>query len=139
MHAGGSCRWHAAPAIRPLPSFDMTQASLPPPSPQDDRDAPAASPSPAVNPPANNTLAIVSLVFGVLGWSLLPVLGGIVAIVTGHMARSQLAASPQRETGDVLALIGLLLGYLSVGLAVLAVVLVLMILFGGAGLLFWAS
>ena len=37
-----------------------------------------------------NNLAIVSLVSGLLGWTLLPWIGSIVAIVTGHMARAEI-------------------------------------------------
>jgi hypothetical protein len=44
--------------------------------------------------PTTNTLAIVSLVFGALAWTLLPLVGAIVAIVTGHMARGELRRQP---------------------------------------------
>ncbi len=39
----------------------------------------------------NSTLAIISLVAGILGWTLLPFLGSLVAIVTGHLARKESA------------------------------------------------
>ena len=38
-------------------------------------------------PRQTSTLAIISLVAGILGWSLLPLLGSLGAIITGHMAR----------------------------------------------------
>ena len=37
-----------------------------------------------------STLAVVSLVFGILGWTLLPFLGSLVAVVCGHMARGEI-------------------------------------------------
>jgi hypothetical protein len=41
----------------------------------------------------NSNLAIVSLVMGILGWTLLPTLGAIVAIITGHMAKNEIRKS----------------------------------------------
>ena len=38
----------------------------------------------------NSSLAIISLVAGILGWTLLPFVGSIAAIVTGHMARKEI-------------------------------------------------
>ena len=75
-------------------------------------------------------MAIASLVSGVLGWTLLPFLGSIVAIVTGHMARGEIRRGNGVIEGDGLAIAGLVLGYAMVALAVLSVIAVLM-LFGG--------
>jgi len=77
-----------------------------------------------------STLAIVSLIFGILGWFVLPFVGSIVAIFTGHMARAEICRDPARLEGDGLALAGLILGWLSVALWVLGV-LVLFLFFGG--------
>jgi uncharacterized membrane protein len=77
-----------------------------------------------------STLAIVSLIFGLLGWSFLPLVGSIVAIITGHMARSEIRAQPDRYEGDSLALVGLVLGYVSIVLAVL-LVMGFLLFFGG--------
>lgn len=75
-------------------------------------------------------LAIVSLVAGILGWTLLPFLGSIVAIVTGHMGRAEIRRDPARFEGDGLAITGLVLGWLSVALWVLGALAVLLF-FGG--------
>ncbi len=77
-----------------------------------------------------STLAIVSLVSGILGWTLLPFLGSIAAIITGHLARSEIRAHPERLEGDGLALAGLVMGWLSVALWVLGI-LVFVLFFGG--------
>ncbi len=66
-----------------------------------------------------NTTAIVSLVFGILGWTFLPFIGAIVAIVAGHMARREINRAEGQVSGKGLATAGLVLGYLQVGLAVL--------------------
>ncbi|WP_235502480.1 MULTISPECIES: DUF1707 and DUF4190 domain-containing protein [unclassified Kitasatospora] len=62
--------------------------------------------------PRNNPLAVASLVLGLL---CLPSFGmfGIPAVVTGHLAKSQLRGSG--EEGDGMATAGLVLGWLSVG------------------------
>ncbi|HEU5088439.1 MAG TPA: DUF4190 domain-containing protein, partial [Roseiflexaceae bacterium] len=66
-----------------------------------------------------NTTAIVSLVFGILGWTFLPFIGAIVAIVAGHMARREMNRTEGQVSGKGLATAGLVLGYLEIGLAVL--------------------
>lgn len=90
-----------------------------------------STPLPAT-PPARqtSTLAVVSLVAGILGWTLFPFLGSIVAIITGHMGRSEIRREPARLEGDGLAIAGLVLGYAMVVLAVVAVA-VIMMFFGG--------
>lgn len=77
-----------------------------------------------------STLAIVSLIAGILGWTLLPFLGSIGAIVTGHLARAEIRREPQRLDGDGLALGGLVLGWLSVATWI-AGILVFVLFFGG--------
>ncbi len=58
-----------------------------------------------------STLAIVSVVSGVLSWVMLPFIAGVVAVVTGHMARNEIKSNPGMQ-GDGLAIVGLILGYL---------------------------
>ena len=81
--------------------------------------------------PTTNGLAIVSLVFGVLGWTVLPFIGMIVAIITGHIALGQVRASHGAETGEGLAIAGLVLGYLALAFGLV----VIMMLIFGVGLL----
>lgn len=77
----------------------------------------------------NSALAVISLVAGILGWTLLPFLGSLVAIVTGHMARKEIRQNPALE-GDTMAIIGLVLGWVAVIGTVLAI-LAFLLLFGG--------
>jgi hypothetical protein len=81
--------------------------------------------------PETNALAIVSLVFGILGWTLLPFIGMIVAIITGHIALGQVRASNGTQTGEGLAIAGLVLGYLALAVGLI----VIMLLIFGVGLL----
>lgn len=77
-----------------------------------------------------STLAIVSLIAGILSWVVVPFIGSIVAIITGHMARKEIRNDPGRFDGDGLAIGGLILGYLQFALLVLGL-LVLFLFFGG--------
>lgn len=86
--------------------------------------------------PANSALAVVSLVFGILTWFMLPVIGAVVAIICGHLARAELRRAPWGSMqGNGLALAGLILGYLHLIFGALAVTLLLGVLFGA---LHWA-
>ena len=84
--------------------------------------------------PKTNTLALVSLISGVLGWFMAPVIASIVAVVTGHMARKQIRQSGGREDGDGLAIGGLVLGYTSLVLGIIGIVFVILIFVGIIGL-----
>lgn len=66
-----------------------------------------------------NNLAVASAILGVLGIiQALPLIGSIAAIILGHMARGQIAQDPSQE-GDGFATVGIVTGYLGVGLACL--------------------
>lgn len=76
--------------------------------------------------PTNN-LAIISLVAAIASWVFLPLLGAIVAVVTGHMARNEIKQSHGVQGGGALAIIGLVLGYLNL----IASCIVPLLVFGG--------
>jgi len=84
----------------------------------------------AGTPRQTSALAVVSLVSGILGWLPLPVIGSIIAIVTGHLARGEIRRDPGRLEGDGMALAGLILGYGALALGVFALLAVL-VFFGG--------
>ncbi|MDQ1119652.1 MULTISPECIES: DUF4190 domain-containing protein [Pseudoxanthomonas] len=77
-----------------------------------------------------SSLAVVSLVFGILGWSLLPTIGALVAVITGHMARAEIRRSQGALEGDGMAVAGLVLGWLHLVLLVLGIA-ALFLFFGG--------
>lgn len=84
-----------------------------------------------------STLAILSLVFGILSWIMLPFIGALAAIICGHLARGEIRrAAPGTMEGDGMALAGLVLGWLQMVLIVLA--LIALFLFLG-GLAYFAS
>ena len=74
---------------------------------------------PYTPPRPTNSLAIVSLVAGCAQFVGFCVIGSLVAIVTGHIARRQIKRTG--EQGGGLALAGLILGYIGLVLTALAV------------------
>lgn len=61
-------------------------------------------------------IAVASLVLGILGLALLGPLGSIPAVICGHLALSQFKKNPDGPGGNGLALAGLILGYIQIGL-----------------------
>jgi hypothetical protein len=86
-----------------------------------------------------NTLAIISLVAGIVGWTAMPLVGSIAAIITGHMARAQIRASHGVEAGDGFALGGLVLGYLSLIVGIIGLLLAILMVVGVIGLGFLSA
>ncbi|PJK09818.1 hypothetical protein CO614_04245 [Lysobacteraceae bacterium NML120232] len=73
-------------------------------------------------------LAVTSLICGILGF--FTGFTAIIAIITGHMARSEIRRAPDVYDGDGLAVAGLVTGYLVAGLYLLGL-LVVVLFFGG--------
>lgn len=81
-----------------------------------------------------SNLAVVSLVLGIAAWLLLPVLGALGAIVTGHLARRDVRKSEGRLDGSGMALAGLVLGYAQMaGLILVTLALLIAGLLSNAG------
>jgi len=85
--------------------------------------SPASPSGPPIAPPRTSGLAISSLVTGILGL-------GIVPVVLGHIALSQIKKAAGAIEGRGLAIAGLILGYLQI--VVLAILFVISFLFVGA-------
>jgi len=115
------------------PMAQQPPALGPQPSTTVPHHAPSAYPGPlaAVAPPTNQ-LAIVSLVAGIASYVMLPVIGAVVAVITGHMARSQIKRTG--ESGNGLALAGLILGYVHLALGLIVLLVVVVVFFGILGL-----
>jgi len=124
-------RSQEAPASTPGGSFSLPPVNAAPPPPTYGVAQPSYTPAvsgiargtlPAgsyVVAVANSNAAIVSLIFGILSWVMLPFVGAIVAIVAGHMARREIAATGGQMSGGGMALAGLILGYLQMALIVI--------------------
>lgn len=69
----------------------------------------------------SSTLAIVSLVSALLGFTFVPVIGSIVALITGYMARNETRSIPPKASGDGMATAGIIMGWVQIGLLILGV------------------
>src|SRR5215210_4329743 len=69
----------------------------------------------------SSTLAIVSLVSAILGFTFVPVIGTIVALITGYMARNETRSIPPKASGDGMATAGIILGWVQIGLLIIGV------------------
>ncbi|GAA2015534.1 DUF4190 domain-containing protein [Microbacterium ulmi] len=89
--------------------------------------------------PKTSSLAIVSLVASLAAFVILPVIGSIIAVVTGHMALNELKTS--HEGGRGLALAGTIIGWASIGLAILALLAVFafVVPFAGTGVIRYSA
>jgi hypothetical protein len=76
-------------------------------------------------------MALVSLCTGIASWVVIPIIGGVVAVVTGHIARREIRQTG--EQGDGFAVAGLVLGYLHLATAALVILFLLLLFFGVLG------
>jgi len=78
--------------------------------------------------PRTNSSAVASLVFGIMSWFLCPLLGGVLAVIFGHVARGQILRTG--EGGGGMATAGLVLGYIHL-VAVALITIFWIVLLGG--------
>ncbi len=108
-----------------------------PPAPAQPQIGPAGTTGQAYYPPLmqpqTNAWAIISIVASILSWVGLFGLGGIVGMIAGWYARNEIKKSNGAQTGDSLALVGIILGGVNVALACIGI----LCLFGmfGVGIL----
>lgn len=89
-----------------------------------------------VQPPPTNTMALLSLIMSLVGIAT----GGmtsILGIIFGHIGRKQIKRTG--EGGDQMALWGLIVGYVVLGLWILFWIVYILIIVGMFGLAIWGS
>lgn len=93
----------------------------------------APSSETALKPPTNR-LAILSLIFGVSAWCVLPFIGSVLAVILGHMAREKIQRAPAgTQSGDSLAIGGLILGYAQLFITLVSLTILLVVILALAG------
>lgn len=68
-----------------------------------------------------STMATVSLIAGILGFFLFPLIASIIAIWTGYEARKETRSVPPRASGDGMATAGIVMGWIQIGLIILSI------------------
>ncbi|MEZ5461758.1 DUF4190 domain-containing protein [Dokdonella sp.] len=82
--------------------------------------------------------AITSLVLGIICWVGLPFIGALIAVICGHIARGEIRRAPAGSVeGDGLAIAGLILGYLQLGMFLIGILIFVGILMLGLGVSGW--
>ena len=66
--------------------------------------------------------AIASLVLGIVGLMMCPLIPSIIAVIIGKQAKDRLAADPSLQ-GEELARVGVILGWIGIGLGSVGVVI----------------
>lgn len=113
----GSLQYDPAPVPDRKPDPESVPENPVSVLPEDRVPQPVAPPPPAA---PTNGMAIASLVLGIGGLTVLPLLGSILAILFGYIARREIRENPG-VAGDGLALAGIVMGWIAVGLVVLGV------------------
>ncbi len=87
-----------------------------------------------------STTAIISLVFGIVCWIVIPFIGALVAIICGHVALGEIRrAAPGSIDGEGMAIAGMILGYTHLALIALLIIVVFGFLGGLAFFAHWFS
>lgn len=78
----------------------------------------------------NSSNAIISLVCGIMAWLGIFGLGGILAVIFGHLAKKEIREKPDRIGGDGLATAGLVLGYSNIALTLFGLCIFALVILG---------
>jgi len=113
----------AQPGAYPPPAYGSSATPAPYGSAPAYGAAPAYGSAPGYGygaPAKTNTLAIVSLIASISSFVILPFIGSIVGVITGHMSLKQLKTSGEQGRG--MALAGTIVGWVGLGLTILGIV-----------------
>lgn len=88
----------------------------------------------SLNETRDSSLAIASLITGILGWFLIPLFGALAAIITGHLANQEIRESGGSLTGKGMATAGLILGYVQLAFIVLIMIAIMLVLILAPGI-----
>ena len=109
------------PGGYPAPAYTQPQY------PQDPYGQPAYGAAPTYGgypaPAKTNTLAIVSLISSLVGIFIVPFIGSIVGVITGHMSLSQIKRNGEQGRG--LGLAGTIIGWVGIALGIILLIIII--------------
>lgn len=114
----------------PPPGFGQPAGQMPI-GPQSGMPPPPAYSAPMAQA-ETEPMAIASLVLSIGGWMFCPLLFSVLGVIFGYMARTRIRESAGRLQGDGIALAGIIIGWIGIGIVVAVVVLMLILLAVGA-------
>jgi len=92
--------------------------AVPPPPPPPEPPGPYVRAIGAAVP--TNGMAITSLILSIAGLTVVPVIGSVLALILGYMAKRDIRQRPTETSGEGLATAGIVIGWIGVAGAVLA-------------------
>ena len=92
---------------------------------------PPSSPMPSTS--HTSTMAIISLIGGITGFTVLPFLGSLAGIIFGHIAKSEIKKSNGMIGGNGMATAGLVMGYIAMALWCIGCVVYAIIMIAALG------
>lgn len=87
-------------------------------------------PPPPLNATHTSAMAIISLISGIAAWLGFLGIGGLLAVIFGHLAKGEIRKSNGIVTGDGMATAGLVLGYANIALSIIGLCLFLLFFLG---------
>jgi len=78
-------------------------------------------------------MALASLIMGILGWVVLPIIGSLLAVILGHAALGEIDRREGQIGGRGMAQVGLILGYVALVLSALSIVAFIVLPILGCG------
>jgi Domain of unknown function (DUF4190) len=113
--------------VTSTPPDEPSQSPAPPPQPQPPPTPPAGGGGYYTQPTSStNGLAIASLVSSIAGFVICG-LGFIVGVVLGYTARNQIDQSGGAQEGRGMAVAGIIIGWVGIGLFFLGIVIVIIV------------
>ena len=89
--------------------------------------------NPSSYPRQTSSLAVISLISGIASFFIVPLLGAIVAIITGNKAKRQIRQSRGRLGGSGMATWGKILGWINLAISFVGICLGLLFLLLAVG------
>ena len=77
------------------------------------------------NPPKNDDGAITSLILGIASFLICPLILAIPAIIIGNAAKQRIAQSQGALTGETMAVVGIICGWINVGISALVILIII--------------
>lgn len=129
-NCGSSFAQAAPPPAGPPPAGPPPAGVQPPAAPyaqQPYAPPPGGGYGPQTAYPATNSKATASLVLGIIGLFVCPIVCSVIAIILGYSAKNEIAASGGRETGESNANAGIILGWVGIVLYVIGIIIAIII------------
>lgn len=77
-----------------------------------------------------SSYATISLISGILAWLGVFGLGGVLAVIFGHIAKKEIRTADVPVDGEGMATAGLILGYLNIAVTVIGFILAILVIAG---------